>query len=57
MSVIDGLDSGSFGQAELQQSLAMCLLAWHMYSRIIGSLLPISKRTEKLIEMTVETRP
>ena len=57
MSVVDGLDSGSFGQAELQQSLAMCLLAWHMYSRIIGSLLPISKRTEKTIEMTVEIHP
>ena len=27
MSVIDGLDSVSFGQAELQQSLAMCSLA------------------------------
>ena len=43
MSVIDGLDSVSFGQAELQQSLAMCSLAWHIYSKFIGSLLPVSE--------------
>ncbi len=55
MSVIDDLNPGSFGQAEPQQSLARYLLAWQTHSRVIGSLPPTSKETEKTIVMTVET--
>ena len=55
MSVIDGLNPGSFGQAEPQQCLARKLLAWQTQSRVMEWLSPTSEETERTIEMTVET--
>ena len=45
MSVIDGLDSVSFDQAELQQSLAMCSLAWHILKihRVVASSIGMNR--------------